>query len=59
VCVGIPAERRQTTFTYEDMNRVITTTGDRSTFNDNILTGKTYYDGLGRTWRGATYEGSP
>jgi RHS repeat-associated protein len=58
VGVGIPAERRQTTFNYDDTNRVITTTSDRDTFNDNILTGKAYYDGLGRTWRGATYEGS-
>jgi RHS repeat-associated protein len=58
VGVGIPAERRQTTFNYDDTNRVITTTSDRDTFNDNMLAGKAYYDGLGRTWRGATYEGS-
>jgi YD repeat-containing protein len=58
VGVGVPAMRRQMTITYDDTNRVITTTGDRDTFKDNILTGKAYYDGLGRTWRGATYEGS-
>ena len=56
--VGVPAERRQTTITYDDTNRVITTTSDRDTFNDNILTSKSYYDGLGRTRRGAAYEGS-
>jgi YD repeat-containing protein len=55
--VGAPAERRQTTITYDDANRVITTTSDRDTFNDNTLTGKSYYDGFGRTWRGAAYEG--
>ena len=56
--VCVPAERRQTTVTYDDTNRVITTTGDRDTFNDNILTGKSYYDALGRTWRGAANEGA-
>src|SRR6266511_3878208 len=54
----VPAEKRQTTITYDDANHVITTTGDRDAFGDNILTGKSYYDGLGRTWRGAAYEGS-
>ena len=48
----------QTTITYDDANRVITTTGDRNAFNDNILTSKSYYDGLGRTRRGAAYEGT-
>jgi hypothetical protein len=33
---GAPAARRQTTITYEDANRVITTTGDLNTFNDNV-----------------------
>jgi YD repeat-containing protein len=56
--VCVPAERRQTTITYDDTNHVITTTSDRDAFNDNILTSKSYYDGLGRRWRGAAYEGS-
>jgi RHS repeat-associated protein len=56
--VCVPAEKRQTTITYDDTNREITTTSDRDAFNDNILTSKSYYDSFGRTWRGAAYEGS-
>ena len=56
--ICVPAEKRQTTITYDDTNHVITTTSDRDTFNDNILKSKVYYDGLGRTWRSAAYEGS-
>jgi RHS repeat-associated protein len=58
VGVGVPAERRQTTFTYDDANNTITTTGDLATFNDNVLTAKAYYDGLGRTRRSAAREGA-
>jgi RHS repeat-associated protein len=58
VGVGIPAERRQTTFAYDNANRVITTTSDLGAFNDNILTTKAYYDGLGRTRRSAAREGA-
>jgi YD repeat-containing protein len=58
VGVGVPAERRQTTISYDDANRVITTTSDLNTFNDNILTGKVYFDGLGRKRRGAAREGA-
>jgi RHS repeat-associated protein len=54
---GVPVERRQTTFTYDDARRVIMMTSDRNTFEDNILTKKAYYDGLGRTWRSASHEG--
>jgi YD repeat-containing protein len=55
---GVPVERRQTTIAYDDSNHVITMTSDRDTFDDNILTSKSYYDGLGRTRRGAVREGS-
>jgi RHS repeat-associated protein len=48
----------QTTIQYDDSSRLVTMTSDRDTFNDNILTSKSYYDGLGRTWRRAGYEGS-
>jgi len=58
VGVGVPAERRQMTTVYDDANRRITTTSDLNTFNDNVLAGKSYYDGLGRTCRGATREGA-
>jgi RHS repeat-associated protein len=57
VGVGIPAERRQSTITYDDANRKITTTGDRAIFNDNVLSSKSYHDGLGRPWRTASDEG--
>jgi len=56
--VCVPAEKRQTTITYDDTNRVIAMNGDRDTYNDNFLTGKSYYDSLGRTWRSAAFEGS-
>jgi YD repeat-containing protein len=54
---GVPAERSQTTITYDDANRVITVTSDLGAFEDNVLTSKYYYDGLGRTWRNAAREG--
>jgi len=38
----------QATFNYDDTNRVITTTSDLYSFNDNILVSKTLYDQLGR-----------
>jgi RHS repeat-associated protein len=56
VGVGVPAERRQMTVTYDDTNRVITTASDLNTFNDGALTAKSYYDELGRTWRSAARE---
>jgi RHS repeat-associated protein len=55
---GVPLVKRQTTITYEDANHVITTRSDLNTYLDNALTSKAYYDGLGRTWRGAAYEGN-
>jgi RHS repeat-associated protein len=48
----------QKTISYDDANRVITTSSDKDTANDNVLTGKAYYDGLGRTYRTAAYEGN-
>jgi RHS repeat-associated protein len=47
----------QTSFNYDDANRVITTTSDLHSFNDNVLTTKTLYDGLGRTKESRQYEG--
>ncbi|QQS48000.1 MAG: RHS repeat protein [Acidobacteriota bacterium] len=55
---GIPTVRRQKSFVYDDVNRTITSTGDRDLYGDNILTGRAYYDGLGRTWRTAAFEGN-
>ncbi|HEX3184145.1 MAG TPA: hypothetical protein VHQ94_05080, partial [Pyrinomonadaceae bacterium] len=47
----------QITFSYDDANRVITTTSDLYSFNDNVLAGKLIYDGLGRTIETRQYEG--
>ncbi|HET8781231.1 MAG TPA: hypothetical protein VFM63_02345, partial [Pyrinomonadaceae bacterium] len=47
----------QTTFDYDDINRIITTTSDLYAFNDNVLTSKTLYDPLGRTIETRRYEG--
>ena len=47
----------QITFSYDDANRVITTTSDLYSFNDNVLTSKLIYDGLGRTIETRQYEG--
>jgi len=55
---GVPAERRQKTVTYDNVNRVVTTTSDQIIFNDNVLAGKSYSDGLGRMRRVAAREGA-
>ncbi|MGH9930407.1 MAG: hypothetical protein ACREA9_14445 [Pyrinomonadaceae bacterium] len=48
----------QSTFTYDDPNRTITTTSDLNAFNDlNPLKSQTIYDGLGRTIESRQYEG--
>lgn len=47
----------QTTFSYDDVSRIVTVTSDRDTNNDNILTSKTLYDGLGRVLENRQYEG--
>ncbi|HKG97104.1 MAG TPA: hypothetical protein VKA97_04795, partial [Pyrinomonadaceae bacterium] len=46
-----------TTFSYDDSNRVVTTTSDLNVNNDNVLTSKMLYDGLGRTTETRQYEG--
>ena len=45
----VTAVENQTTFTYDDTNRIITTTRDRDANNDNLLVSKLLYDQLGRT----------
>jgi RHS repeat-associated protein len=49
--------KSQTTFSYDDVNRIITMTSDQASYNDNALVGKTLYDGLGRTIETRQYEG--
>ncbi|MGQ0762587.1 MAG: PA14 domain-containing protein, partial [Acidobacteriota bacterium] len=48
--------KSQTTFSYDDANRVVTTTSDQNTFGDNLLKSQIVYDGLGRTTDTRQYE---
>jgi RHS repeat-associated protein len=48
----------QTSYSYDGVNRVITTTSDLNINNDNGLVSKAFYDGLGRTIETRHYEGS-
>lgn len=47
----------QTSFSYDDTNRVITTSRDRDANNDNILVNSVVYDPLGRTIETRQYIG--
>jgi YD repeat-containing protein len=47
----------RSTFSYDDLNRVITTTTDVNSNNDDLLVRKLLYDGLGRTSEARLYEG--
>lgn len=49
--------QNQTTFAYDNELRVITTTRDQATNNDNVLVTKSLYDKLGRTVESRQYEG--
>jgi RHS repeat-associated protein len=49
--------QNQTTFAYDDTNRIITTNSDRDNNNDNILVHKVLYDLMGRTIETRQYEG--
>jgi RHS repeat-associated protein len=53
-----PSAKSQSTFAYDDVNHIITTTSDQNTYGDNILTSKVLYDGLGRTTEKRQYEDS-
>ncbi|MGH9850212.1 MAG: RHS repeat-associated core domain-containing protein [Blastocatellia bacterium] len=67
---GVTSARRQTLFAYNDKSvpefgnppRSVTTISDKDVFaesnNGNGLKSLALYDGLGRTWRGASYEGN-
>ena len=50
--------RSQTSFAYDDVNRIITVTSDQTAVNDNVLKNQTLYDGLGRTIESRQYETS-
>ncbi len=53
--VGFAAQN-QTTFSYDDTNRIVTTTSDMHSYNDNLLKSEMLYDGLGRTFETRSYE---
>jgi len=50
--------KSQTTFTYDDTNRIVTTTSDLNSYGDNALKSQALYDGLGRTVESRQYENS-
>jgi hypothetical protein len=54
--IGTTAESHSV-FSYDDTNRVITTTSDLNTNNDGLLIGKLLYDQMGRTIETRQYEG--
>jgi RHS repeat-associated protein len=48
--------KTQATYTYDDINRIVTVTTDRSSFNDNLLKHAKVFDGLGRPFEQRQYE---
>ena len=51
------ALQHQTTFSYDDTNRIITVSRDRDVNNDNLIVRKTVYDQMGRPVEVRQYEG--
>jgi RHS repeat-associated protein len=47
----------QTTKVYDDVNNLVTTTSDQTSFNDNALKTQTLYDGFHRTIETRQFEG--
>ena len=48
----------QISFSYDDVNRIVTTTSDQTANNDNALKSQTLFDGLGRANETRQYESS-
>lgn len=48
--------KTQTSYLYNDTERLIRTTSDLTTYEDNLLKQESFYDGLGRTVETRTYE---
>jgi RHS repeat-associated protein len=46
----------QSTFSYDDAARIVTTTADLNSYPDNVLKSQTLYDGLGRVIETRKYE---
>src|SRR6266404_1618692 len=55
---NVAAVKSQTSYSYNDSTRIVTTTSDQSTYGDNALTSEVEYDGLGRVNHTRHYEGS-
>ena len=53
---GGVAVKNLTTFDYDDVNRVVTTTTDQSSYGDNALRSQSTYDDFGRTIETRQYE---
>jgi RHS repeat-associated protein len=53
---NIAATNNQTTFSYNDAARTITTTSDRDLYGDDLFKSEVLYDGLGRTIESRLYE---
>jgi RHS repeat-associated protein len=54
--VNDAAVKSQTSFSYDDLNRVVTSTSDLNNYNDNLLKTQSVYDNLGRTFETRQYE---
>lgn len=50
--------KNQAAFSYDDANRIVTSTSDLNSYNDNLLKNESVYDGLGRSIEMRTYENS-
>jgi RHS repeat-associated protein len=50
------SDKRQTTYTYNDSSRIVTTTTDENSYADNQLKAEILYDGLGRQTESRHYE---
>jgi RHS repeat-associated protein len=50
------AVKSQTTFSYNDTQRVMTTTSDQNFYGDNLLRSEAEFDGLGRSFESRQYE---
>jgi RHS repeat-associated protein len=50
------AVENQTTFAYDDVARIVTSSSDLNSNNDNLLVSKVVYDGLGRSKETRQYE---
>lgn len=58
VAANNPSLKTQTTISYDDTNRVITSTSDLSSYGDNLKKEQQLVDGLGRTTERRHYEGT-